>query len=68
VLTSEDRPQAIQLALELALPLLIEEAVGRRVAQGMSIPISGIAGQVLKAFRRHAGDGFQRPLPFQPRG
>jgi predicted nucleic acid-binding protein len=58
MLASEDRPQAIQLALELALPLLIEEAVGRRVAQGMRIPISGIAGHVLKAFRRHAGDGF----------
>jgi predicted nucleic acid-binding protein len=44
--------QAIQLALELALPLLIEETVGRRVAQGMGISISGIAGQVLKAFRQ----------------
>jgi predicted nucleic acid-binding protein len=46
--------QAIYLALELALPLLIEETVGRRVAQGMGISISGIAGQVLKAFRQGA--------------
>lgn len=44
--------QAIQLARELALPLLIEETVGRRVAQGLGIPISGIAGQILKAFRQ----------------
>ena len=44
--------QAIQLARELALPLLIEETVGRRVAQGLGISISGIAGQILKAFRQ----------------
>jgi predicted nucleic acid-binding protein len=44
--------QAIQLARELALPLLIEETVGRRVAQGLGISISGIAGQMLKAFRQ----------------
>jgi predicted nucleic acid-binding protein len=42
--------QAIQLALELALPLLIEETVGRRIAQGLGIPISGIAGQIIMAF------------------
>ena len=44
--------QAIQLAQELALPLLIEETMGRRVAQGLGIAISGIAGQILKAFRQ----------------
>jgi predicted nucleic acid-binding protein len=44
--------QAIQLARELALPLLIEETVGRRVARGLGIAISGIAGQILKAFRQ----------------
>lgn len=44
--------QAIQLARELTLPLLIEETVGRRVAQELGIPLSGIAGQILKAFRQ----------------
>ena len=44
--------QAIELARQLVLPLLIEETVGRRVAQGLGIPISGIAGQIVTAFRR----------------
>lgn len=44
--------QAIQLARELALPLLIEETAGRRVALGLHLSISGIAGQILKAFRQ----------------
>ncbi len=44
--------QTIQLARELALPLLIEETVGRRVARGLGIAISGIAGQILQTFRR----------------
>jgi predicted nucleic acid-binding protein len=44
--------QAIQLARESALPLLIEETVGRRVARGLGISIAGIAGQILKAFRQ----------------
>jgi len=48
----EGETKAIQLALELQLPLLIEETVGRRVAQSMGIQISGIAGQVIKAFRQ----------------
>ena len=44
--------QAIQLALELHLPLLIEETVGRRVAQSVGVQISGIAGQIISAFRQ----------------
>jgi predicted nucleic acid-binding protein len=48
----EGERQAIQLALELQLPLLIEETIGRRVAQSVGIQISGIAGQVIKAFRQ----------------
>lgn len=48
----EGESQAIQLALELQLPLLIEETIGRRVAQKVGIQISGIAGQIIKAFRQ----------------
>jgi predicted nucleic acid-binding protein len=44
--------QAIQLARELGLPLLIEETVGRRVARGLGISIAGIPGQILQAFRQ----------------
>jgi len=44
--------EAIQVALDRRLPLLIEEEAGRRIAQRLGIPISGIAGQVLKAFRQ----------------
>lgn len=43
--------EAIALALERGLPLLIEEEAGRRAARGLGIPISGIAGQLLKAVR-----------------
>ena len=42
---------AIRLALERNLPLLIEEEAGRRVAQQVGLHISGIAGQVTRAFR-----------------
>lgn len=43
--------EAIALAKELQLPLLIEEAVGRKAAQELGVPFSGIAGQGLKAAR-----------------
>ncbi|WP_420456311.1 hypothetical protein [Rubrivirga sp.] len=43
---------AISLALDRGLPLLIEEEAGRTVSRQLGIPISGIAGQVLKARRR----------------
>jgi predicted nucleic acid-binding protein len=36
----EGETQAIQLAVESQLPLLIEETVGRRVAQGVGLQIS----------------------------
>jgi len=42
---------AIQVALERALPLLIEEEAGRQCARSLGLQISGIAGQVVKAFR-----------------
>lgn len=43
--------EAIQLALNLNLPLLIEETAGRTLAQSLGLHISGIAGQINKAFR-----------------
>ncbi len=48
----EGEKQAIQLALELQLPLLIEETIGRHVAKSLGIPVSGIAGQIIKAFQQ----------------
>lgn len=41
----EGEPQAIQRALELQLPLLIEETVGRRVAQSVGIQIFWLNGR-----------------------
>lgn len=42
---------AIQTALERGLPLLIEEEAGRHCARSLGLQISGIAGQIVKAFR-----------------
>ena len=44
---------AIQLAKEKNLPLLIEEKAGREIAQRSGVHISGIAGQIVRAFRLH---------------
>jgi predicted nucleic acid-binding protein len=43
--------EAIALALECDLPLLIEEEAGRTLAREFGIRISGIAGQILQAVR-----------------
>ena len=43
--------EAIRLAIEQKLSLLIEEEAGRAVARELGIQISGIAGQLLKAAR-----------------
>ena len=40
---------AIRLALDLGLELLIEEEMGRRGAERLEVPFSGIAGQLLIA-------------------
>lgn len=40
---------AIRLALDLELELLIEEEDGRRAAEQLDVPYSGIAGQILIA-------------------
>lgn len=46
--------EAITLALQLGLPLLIEETAGREAARRLGLSISGIAGQLLKAAREGA--------------
>lgn len=43
--------EAIRLAFELELPLLIEEEAGRAIARELGLQISGVAGQLLKAVR-----------------
>jgi predicted nucleic acid-binding protein len=43
--------EAIELAVEFGLPLLIEEEAGRTVAREIGLDISGIAGQLLQAVR-----------------
>lgn len=49
--------EAICLALELELPLLIEEEAGRAIARELGLHISGIAGQLLKAAREEVISG-----------
>lgn len=41
-----------RISLELGLPLLIEEAAGRRSAQAAGVSISGVAGHVVRAHRQ----------------
>lgn len=48
----EGEIQAIRLAMALELPLFIEEAVGRRAARKVGVSISGIAGQIIRGYRR----------------
>ena len=43
--------EAINLAKELNLGLLIEDADGKEFAKNHNIPVSGIAGQILKALK-----------------
>jgi predicted nucleic acid-binding protein len=47
----EGERDAILLALQENLPLLIEEQAGRRTAVALGLSISGTAGQVLLGFR-----------------
>jgi predicted nucleic acid-binding protein len=56
--------EAIALALECDLPLLIEEEAGRTLARELGIRISGIAGQILHAVREEiiGGDRANRML------
>ncbi len=50
-LLDDGEREAIQTALERGLPLLIEEEAGRQCARSLGLQISGIAGQVVRAFR-----------------
>lgn len=52
----EGEKHAITLAHQLNLPLLIEETIGRQVALSAGLQISGIAGQIVKAFREQVID------------
>ena len=43
--------ETIFLALQFKHPLLIEETLGRRIALSAGLKISGVAGQIIKAFK-----------------
>lgn len=47
---------AISLSIEYNLPLLIEDREAKAFAIGKSIPVSGIAGRVLKAYKNNIID------------
>ena len=47
----EGEKHSIILAYQLSLPLLIEETIGRQIASSAGIQISGIVGQIIKAFK-----------------
>ena len=49
----EGERQAIALALVHDTVLLIQEEAGRKVAQRAGVPISGIAGQIVKAVKEN---------------
>lgn len=48
----EGEKQAISLAYNLGLPLLIEELKGRKIASNAKIKFSGIAKQIVTAFKK----------------
>ncbi len=50
-LLDKGEQESIRLALLQNVPLLIEEEAGRGAAQKLGLKISGIAGQVVSAFR-----------------
>ncbi|KJR43934.1 hypothetical protein MCHI_000161 [Candidatus Magnetoovum chiemensis] len=54
--------QAIALALELDCPLLIEETIGRDIAFSIGLKISGIAGQVIKAYKQKIIDKYEASM------
>jgi len=61
----EGEKQAISLAIELNLSLLIEETSGRRLAISAGVHISGIAGQIIKAYREKLIDNFAAKAKLQ---
>jgi predicted nucleic acid-binding protein len=63
--------EAIALAAERGLPLLIEEEAGRSAARTLGIEISGIAGQILRAVREgttSSGEGQRMLVALREKG